>query len=866
MSEHHQIYSAIDSLFANPSGVHERKNLHSFVKADKEKVALAYRYCLDEYSSKLENAFDDEAKSSVCYSASMIALICLATLKKTDLSTIDDFFEVVNTKGLYICVEGCIREKNTKYIKLLKSYLTTLQTIPKEGKYARSMENIYEVHQLVMNFFAEMESNNSNGASSSDMDIYKEVELSVVAYTEFLMSVFTEDSFASADDNFTFKYLLMCKSLFQQGLTNDKYMGAFIHLFVHLRSAVLLIQNYTEKRRKQKSAEIKLDILRDVIAEICDSLQTKNNTTRKGIQLLVNIVDAYLPLLDDQKELILRSIVVSKTKILFMPRKFNTVQGTIEKCDQLFLAIPFDENTLENNLIIKSTTTDPDVLHATSKTTLLTVYLKNCKENSPVVNKFMEFLIKQVKFCDSVLLNDTVDGMPLYHQIFMSISEVLMKNKQSNMFSEVQLVLWRELFDISNPDITRDLCMDILAFLFNNNFGFQQYYLELLRELVQTLSSNLFLSPPELRITDTSNQDDVEFEWLIVEKVLRPFIHKLDIRDIGSLIDLSHDCLSDERISQAALLPINILSQHFDTLFGKGGKILSHCARKIKLSFQPITVAYAALLRSFLTFRTVPFEQGNNLISVLLLSQKNLSDVALSDRYIEEAILAVVHILRKFENNPSHVDQLIAIIDCLRQYWPKSERIRMCVSFLIDSVSDKCHGTVVAGLLTCLQTFFGVALSSSESISQVLLIHAIINFILTNPLTADSILTSLRPDVKSVVENIRSLIDQEQIKGSSILSEQCSLDVQNEKSKQAMSRKRQTMAYTTSLQKVKPNIKTIQTVSIVDQVAEVQKALNDLLEANSASPSEASSSTLLQQLEPRLKSISEITGKLFNFK
>ncbi|KAF0981411.1 hypothetical protein FDP41_012521 [Naegleria fowleri] len=275
--------------------------------------------------------------------------------------------------------------KNTKYIKLLKSYLTTLQTIPKEGKYARSMENIYEVHQLVMNFFAEMESNNSNGASSSDMDIYKEVEFS-----------FTDSE---------------------------------LH----------------RKRRKQKSAEIKLDILRDVIAEICDSLQTKNNTTRKGIQLLVNIVDAYLPLLDDQKELILRSIVVSKTKILFMPRKFNTVQGTIEKCDQLFLAIPFDENTLENNLIIKSTTTDPDVLHATSKTTLLTVYLKNCKENSPVVNKFMEFLIKQVKFCDSVLLNDTVDGMPLYHQIFMSISEVLMKNKQSNMFSEVQLVLWREL-------------------------------------------------------------------------------------------------------------------------------------------------------------------------------------------------------------------------------------------------------------------------------------------------------------------------------------------------------------------------------------------------------------------------------------
>ncbi|KAG2387777.1 hypothetical protein C9374_001371 [Naegleria lovaniensis] len=865
MSEHHQIYSAIDSLFANPSDVHERKNLHSFVKDDKEKVALAYRYCIDEYSSKLENAFDDDAKSSVCYGASMIALICLATLKKADLSTIDDIFEIVNTKGFCICVDGCIREKNTKYIKLLKSFLTTLQTIAKEGKCARSMENIYEIHQLVMNFFEEMECNNNNKASSSDVDFDKEVELSIVAYTDFLTSVFTEDSFVNANDNFIFKYLLMCKSLFHQGLTNDKYNGAFIHLFVQLRSAVLLIQNYTENRRKQKSTEIKLDILRDVIAEICDSLQTKKNTTRKGIQMLVYIVGTYLPLLGEQKELILRSIIVSKTKTLFMPRKSNLVQETNEQCDQLFLMIPFEDNILDNNLTIKSTTTDPDVLHATSKSTLLTLYLKNCSENSPVISKFMEALIKQIKFCDTMLLNDTVDGLPLYHQIFTSFCELLMKNKFSNWFSEIQIVLWRELFDVSNPDITRDLCMDILAFLFNNNSGFQQNYLDLLKELIQTMSFNLFLCPPELRIADTSNQDDVELEWMIAEKVLRPFINKLNINDIGSLIDLSYDRLSDERISQAALLPINMLCQNLDTLFENGSKILNHCARKIAHStFQPINVAYAAILRSIITFKPVAFKQGKGIISLMLLAHTNLSDAGFSDRYIEEAILTAAQILRKVENLLDHLEDLIEIIDCLRQhFWPKSERIRMCICYLIDTVSDKCTDAVEPKLWTCLKAFFEVALSAG-SVSQVLLIHAIVNFILTNPKSVDTILAFLHSDMRPVIDNILSLINQGQIKGNSILPEQCSIDVQNEKSKQAMSRKRQTTAYTTSLQKVKPNIKTIQTISIVDQVAQVRKALTDLLDVNnSTSPAETTSATLLQQLEPHLKDISEITSKLF---
>src|SRR3989338_2039576 len=155
MSEQ-EICDCVDAILSDPANGNERKRLATVIGNNPEFASIASKHCLEEFNSRLEKANDDESKTIICYGSCLISVICFAQLKKASLTTIDDIFDYVDTRGLIICVEYCKQDKSLKYFRLLKSMLTTLHAYGNSGMYCRSMEHIFEFHQPIMNLFEEM--------------------------------------------------------------------------------------------------------------------------------------------------------------------------------------------------------------------------------------------------------------------------------------------------------------------------------------------------------------------------------------------------------------------------------------------------------------------------------------------------------------------------------------------------------------------------------------------------------------------------------------------------------------------------------------------------------------------------------------
>jgi len=390
-----QIQAAVEVLLDGQIDNNSKKNLANLLVENPESASIAYKYCMDEYESRLEKAFDDESRSTIYYGTSLVVLICTLALKKVDLPTIDDIFGLVDTRGLCICIERCTIEKNLRYVRILKSALGILSSLTKSGKYCRSMDGIFEIHQAIMQFFEEMGC--LKQASSSDGELEKEVNSCLELYTDFLLGVVTEESFKQVDENFTLKYILLCKGLFSYSFFNENCNKAFLYLFTEIPQAVATIQEITISRRKQK--DTKLDMLKDVVAEVCDTLQNKKAMVRKCMKLLLAIVTSYMQLLEDQKEIILRAIMQSNTRMLLMPRKSELVLETLNICTELTIAMKPSEAQMDTLLTIKTIPSSHiEMVNATSKTFLLSKCLQQQKD-SPYCFKYFEAIIKQIRFC-----------------------------------------------------------------------------------------------------------------------------------------------------------------------------------------------------------------------------------------------------------------------------------------------------------------------------------------------------------------------------------------------------------------------------------------------------------------------------------
>jgi len=455
-------------------------------------------------------------------------------------------------------------------------------------------------------------------------------------------------------------------------------------------------------------------------------------------------------------------------------------------------------------------------------------------------------------------------GSP-YHQIFVALIEIIVQSRSKPYFNDIQIVLWRELFDLSNSDFGRDMCIDCLAFLFNNNSNCKQYYLDQIKDIIQALSLNIFLSPKELRLSDLSaGQEDLDaVEWMIVERIIRPFLQKIEISDLSTIVNMNCEGISDERLAQAAILPTSLLlaKTHLETIFGSTKDLINMCVKKLANDNtalnEPIQIAYVIALKNTFATKGIGQNQGKQVLTYVLY---NRAGQTLSDRYAEEAILASCQIIRKFDNTPGYISMLVELINCIRQYyWCKTDRVKMAICYLIDSYSDKFDNTVTGEFLKCLQQFFAVAFQTQcNETLQAMLCHSIINIISMNAASKDTLTSCLPSNLRDAILSIIDTITEgEEVKGSSVLSEESLIAVQQQKLQNSMQRKKEIVAFNSSVQKVKPKIKSIPSVSIVDQVIEIKKSLSDL-----ASGSQSDQAIVVQQLEPHLKEITNIYNTL----
>ncbi|EFC44484.1 predicted protein [Naegleria gruberi] len=829
-----ELYQIVDSVLSDPSDVENRKRL-AHPENGLEQIKQAYMYALDQYYSRSEQVCDDEAKTSLSYGFSLISLICFTSMYKSfsNCSSIDDIFDFMEvTKGLAICVEFCKAEKSVKAFRVLRSFLAVFTRIAKEGKHFRSIVHAYEIHQMMIDFFEGM--GLIKNESSSSEDIQAEVEACFTLYMDSLCTLFSDSSFENIDDNFMMQYLLMCRGLFNHSFSNDNIQNVFIHLFTGIPSCVMAIQHYTESKRKQ--SETIMDVLKFVIVEICESLKKKSNV-RKGITLLSAVATAYIDYLSGQKELILESLSNSVTRMLLMPRRSEVVQQMLNKTVELFLLIPFQNTSLEAYLSIKPAS--PDYLNAAAKTYLFSFLINSDKK----YGKYIENVIKQIRYCDSILMLDISDSISLYQTILQNTLSAIVKNKDSQLLSDIQVTLWKELFDVSNNDIAREFCIDIIATLFNNNSGSQQPYLDYLKELIGVISHNLFLAPQELRLSNSQQGENVE--WMVVEKILRPLLGKMDIKDHKQVTNFT-DILSEEGISQLAILPCSIRVVELR-------KCITSIINKLKdRNDDPFSIALVILLKNVTQQGKLPAESCKKMITIILT---NKLQSTVSDKYLEEAILC----LRDQVSMPeigSDFNFLNDILNNLKQIcWARSDRIKVCICSLVESIT---RNKLSDEFTQTLQQFFKLAIESDNLSVQTIVSKSLLSIYLQRSEHSEMASNILGAEFIEFVEHLLSGKDEEgKVRAFSKLTDNSMVDLQNSKFEISKNKKIAVVSFQSEVQKLKSNIKSIQTVSIVDQLAEVNKSMNDLLQQKDKDPS------LIQQLNSQIQELNNISSKLF---
>ncbi|KAL9644135.1 hypothetical protein ABK040_005600 [Willaertia magna] len=951
-------------------------------------------YCLLEFKEKVQQMeiTNEFQEGSIRYIILVIAIWrkVLSQLGKANFHTKDELIEYIGIDVFIQIIHTCsitnnyiINNNNNKlnldilinclkYVKAILDILLTFK-IP-----FITMNNIFEIHQYLMNFFENvgfLHSNNENNNLENKIDdekIEKGLEEIMDVYFKILKESFV--NFTSIDD--ITKFILLCKSLYQYGLTDfDDFLNTCIYLLCDITTCKEMVINFIKNNVRKLTnnnsntninatnnmASSPLDIIKEMITKTFEMIQTNQQiakTIRKSLPVLKNIILNFKEILI-YEDIILNSLILIKSKLFQLIGKTDDskIESYLRSCDEIFLEMLSSNNNLsidqlvEKSLKITMNNTVPSpntnsfgnnknltsindsnitdvLLTNTCKLSYLSFILSKGKDNN---FKYFELFLKQLRQVNAIdpiifLMNNTygtTDGS-LYFYTFKQICQYLVQNiYNATTSTQIQILLWKELFDLSITPICKTFIIDCIAFLFNNNENCKVFYLEFLKEIITTIVNNLFFSPKDLQL----NSEEENVEWKIIEVIIRPLLSKLEIDDITSIIPVNlssinnnNNNLYDQCIAYCTCLPSILFTMYSPTLIGKEASILlNYCLKTLKniksMSNSPspttnndtsnsidinnnnFTLAYVLFLKHLFHLENAKKIQKKlfkEMFSILLYSKANNY---FTEKYIEEAIQSITILLPLLLQQPSSEDEsvLIELLNNITKYFiNRSDNINITIANLLNvlmnglSISysnNNLKEELIDEIITIYKTLILSTSSNQQTMNYTntllqLIYSSIITFCTNFPnlkstllnnecFTTQNIYNHLTqeyiPYVNSKLQN--TMEDDEVIIKKGLLNNESNQIIQNELNNLTNKRKREVQNYIVNIPKVKSKIKTITTQSIVDQVIYLKTNLNEMNSNNSTTTSGNNNNNqrdvVLRQLQPHLKEIMDMYSRLY---